>query len=402
MNVPLLDLKAQYQTIKDDIQSAIQKVIDSQHFIMGPEVAEFEAATAKYIGAKHAIGVASGSDALLIALMALNIKSGDEVITTTFSFFATAGSIARTGAMPVFVDIDPKTFNCDPNRIADALKKHKKCKAIMPVHLYGQCAEMDPILELAGKYNCAVIEDAAQAIGSTYKSKKAGTMGALTGFSFFPSKNLGGWGDGGLVTTNDDNLAQLIRKLRLHGSSKKYYHQYVGMNSRLDTLQAAVLKAKLKYLDSWSASRAKRAAYYNKLFRDAGLTDVITTPFVHPDCNHIYHQYTIIVKGKRDGLRDLLKNFLKDRNIGTEVYYPLTLHFQECFTGLGYKKGDLPVSEKASLEVLSLPIYPELTNQQQEYVVESIKMFLGSPQGMKVYGGVRDGSGEIGKVITDL
>lgn len=372
MNVPLLDLKIQYQAIEQDIKQAIQKVIDSQHFIMGPEVAEFEDAAAKYIGAKHAIGVASGSDALLLSLIALNIKPGDEVITTTFSFFATAGSIARTGAIPVFVDIDPRTFNCDPNQIADALKKHKRVKAIMPVHLYGQCVEMDPILELAGKYNCAVIEDAAQAIGATYKGRKAGTMGVLTGFSFFPSKNLGGWGDGGMVTTNDDNLAQLIRKLRLHGSSKKYYHQFVGMNSRLDTIQAAILKAKLKYLDSWSAGRAERAAYYNKLFQSTGLTDVITTPFVHPDCNHIYHQYTITVKSDRD----LFKNFLKDKGIGTEVYYPLPLHLQECFTGLGYKKGDLPVSEKASFEALSLPIYPELTSKQQEHVVESIKAFL--------------------------
>ncbi|MFA5795379.1 MAG: DegT/DnrJ/EryC1/StrS family aminotransferase [Candidatus Brocadiia bacterium] len=373
MNVPLLDLKMQHQKIKDDIQQSIQKVIDSQHFIMGPEVAEFEAAAAKYVGAKHAIGVASGSDALLLSLMALDIKTGDEVITTTFSFFATAGSIARTGARPVFVDIDPKTFNCDPNRIADALKKSKKAKAIMPVHLYGQCAEMQPILELARKHNCAVVEDAAQAIGSTYKGKKAGTMGALTGFSFFPSKNLGCWGDGGLVTTDDDNLGQMVRKLRVHGSSKKYYHQYVGMNSRLDTLQAAVLKAKLKYLDNWSTGRAERAAYYNKLFKSAGLDSVITTPFVHPDCNHIYHQYTIIVKGKRDGLRD----FLKERGIGTEVYYPLPLHLQECFTYMGYKPGDLPVSEKTSLEALSLPIYPELTSQQQDYVVESIKTFIG-------------------------
>ncbi|MFH1227573.1 MAG: DegT/DnrJ/EryC1/StrS family aminotransferase [Planctomycetota bacterium] len=382
MNVPLLDLKMQHQKIKDDIQQSIQKVIDSQHFIMGPEVAEFETAAAKYIGAKYAIGVASGSDALLLSLMALNIKAGDEVITTAFSFFATAGSIARTGARPVFVDIDPRTFNCDPNWIADALKKHKKAKAIMPVHLYGQCAEMQPIMELAQKHNCAVVEDAAQAIGSTYKGKKAGTMGALTGFSFFPSKNLGGWGDGGLVTTDDDNLGPLVRKLRVHGSSKKYYHQYIGMNSRLDTLQAAVLKAKLKYLDSWSAGRAERAAYYNKLFQSTGLPDTITTPYVHPDCNHIYHQYTIIVKGKpfgpspqdkRDGLRD----FLKERGIGTEVYYPLPLHLQECFTYMGYKPGDLPVSEKASLEALSLPIYPELTSQQQDYVVENIKAFMG-------------------------
>ncbi|MBI4834565.1 MAG: DegT/DnrJ/EryC1/StrS family aminotransferase [Planctomycetes bacterium] len=372
MQVPILDLKAQYQAIKGDIEKSIQPVIQSQHFILGATVENFEKEISGYINVKYAIGVASGSDAILLSFMALKIGSGDEVITTPFSFFATAGSIARLGAKPVFVDIEQDTYNLDPNKIEDYLKRNgKKVKAVMPVHLYGQCAEMDAITELSRKYNIAVVEDAAQAIGSKYKNKHAGTFGIFGCFSFFPSKNLGAWGDAGLVTTNDEKSAILIKTLRIHGGLKKYYHQYVGCNSRLDALQAAVLSAKLKHLAEWNKGRARNAQRYINLFKKYKLDDIITAPITKPERNHTYHQFTIRVKEKRD---ELIK-FLKDGGVGTEVYYPLPLHLQECFNDMGYKKGDLPVSEKCAQTCVSLPIYAELTEEMQEHVVSQIARF---------------------------
>jgi dTDP-4-amino-4,6-dideoxygalactose transaminase len=372
MQVPLLDLKAQYQAIKEDIEKSIQPVIQSQHFILGAAVENFEKEIAAYINVKHAIGVASGSDAILLSFMALGIGRGDEVITTPFSFFATAGSIARLGAKPVFVDIEPDTYNIDPDKIEDYLKHSgKKVKAIMPVHLYGQCAEMDAINDLSRKYNVAVVEDAAQAIGSLYKNKHAGAFGIFGCFSFFPSKNLGAWGDAGLVTTNDENSAILIKTLRIHGGLKKYYHQYVGCNSRLDAFQAAVLSAKLKHLSEWNEGRAGNARRYMSLFTKYKLDGIIAAPVTKPGRNHTYHQFTIRVQEKRD---ELIK-FLKEAGIGTEVYYPLPLHLQECFNDMGYKKGDLPVSEKSAQTCISLPIYAELTGEMQEYVVSQIARF---------------------------
>jgi dTDP-4-amino-4,6-dideoxygalactose transaminase len=372
MQVPILDLKAQYNNIKDDITSSIQSVLQTQHFVLGETVEKFEKLMADYIKVKYAIGVASGSDALLLSLMALNISSGDEVITTPFSFFATAGSIARLGAKPVFVDIQASSFNIDPNKIEDYLKKNSsKVKAIMPVHLYGQCADMKEIMDLSKKYNIPVIEDAAQAIGSLYDNRHSGTFGLFGCFSFFPSKNLGAWGDAGLVTTNDDKYGRLVRMLRVHGGEKKYYHQYVGCNSRLDALQAAILSAKLKHLPKWNESRIRNAEKYKSLFQKYALGKSVTPPTTSPNRNHTYHQYTIMVQGKRDELRE----YLKTNGVGTEIYYPLPLHLQECFISLGYKKGSLPESEKAALNCISLPIYPELTDQMQNYVVKCIKDF---------------------------
>ncbi len=375
MQVPLLDLKAQYQQIKPEIDAALQEVITSQHFILGPVLERFEKKMAQYIGAKYAIGVASGSDALVLALMALDIKPGDEVITTPFSFFATAGSISRLGARPVFVDIEPDTFNINPDRINDVLTKSKnhKAKAIMPVHIFGQCADMQPIMEIARRHNLSVVEDAAQAIGAVYKHQKAGALGQLGCFSFFPSKNLGGWGDAGLVTTSDERLAQKTRSLRVHGSgSRLYYHDYIGINSRLDAIQAAVLSVKLTHLDEWNQARQRNARKYEELLVKAKLEKKIIPPATKPGCNHIYHQYTVRVTQDRDEL----KNFLQKQNIGTAVYYPLPLHLQECFGYLGYKAGSFPESEKAAHECLSLPVYPELTVAMQSHVVNQIVRFF--------------------------
>ncbi|MFQ6083140.1 MAG: DegT/DnrJ/EryC1/StrS family aminotransferase [Methanosarcinales archaeon] len=400
MNIPLLDLKAQYSTIKEEIKTAVEEVLESQHFILGPKVEELEKNIAAYSGTKYAVGVSSGTDALLVSLMALDIKPGDEIITTPFTFFSTAGVIARLNAIPVFVDIDPVTYNIAPNKIEEAITK--KTKAIIPVHLFGQCADMDPIMEIAKKYNLYVIEDAAQSIGAEYPyskkttenpsktqnppftfhlshftSKKAGSIGNVGIFSFFPSKNLGGYGDGGMVVTNDENLYEKIKILRVHGSEPKYYHKIVGGNFRLDALQAVVLNVKLKYLDQWSQKRRKNAEYYDKRFKELGLEEkeFIKTPIPvyknNGDKNcHIYNQYTIRAKA-----RDKLREFLKENGIGTEIYYPLPLHLQECFKNLGYKRGDLPVSEEASETVLSLPVYPELNNEQKEYIVQKISEF---------------------------
>ena len=367
MNVPLLDLRAQFQTIRGEVMAAVERVFESQHFILGPEVEAFERDSAEYCRIKHAIGCGSGSDALLLALTALGVGPGDEVVTASFSFFATAGSIARLGARPVFVDISPDDFNVDPNLIERAITP--RAKAILPVHLFGQCAEMDAIREVADRHNLPVVEDAAQAIGAGYCERRAGAMGAVGCFSFFPSKNLGGAGEGGLMTTDDDDLAEKLRLLRVHGMRPKYYHKVVGVNSRLDALQAAVLGVKLKYLERWSDARRRNAEHYDKLFAEAGVEEV-TTPAVRPNRRHIFNQYTI-----RCSRRDELMDFLKRRGVGSEIYYPAPLHLQECFAHLGYKPGDLPATERASRECLSLPIYPELTEEMRQYVVEKIAEF---------------------------
>lgn len=367
MKVPLLDLVAQHQTIHDEVMAVVKRVFDSQQFIMGAEVAAFEREAAAYCNVKHAIGCASGSDALLLALMALGIGEGDEVITTAYSFFATASAITRLGARPVFVDIAYDDFNLNVDLLERAITP--RTKAILPVHLYGQCARMDVILEVAGKHSLHVVEDAAQAIGAEFQGRRAGSMGAVGCFSFFPSKNLGGAGDGGLMTTNDDELAAKLSMLRVHGMEPKYYHQVVGICSRLDALQAAVLRVKLKYLDGWTESRQANAARYGRLFQEAGVEEVVP-PKIHSNCRHIFHQYTI-----RCSRRDELKAHLQQSGIGSEVYYPVPLHRQQCFEFLGYKLGDLPETEQAALECLSLPIYPELAAHQQQYVVEKIAEF---------------------------
>jgi dTDP-4-amino-4,6-dideoxygalactose transaminase len=374
MKVPLLDLKAQYETLRAEIKAAIDEACESQRFILGPQVKAFEQAIAHYSNTKHAIGVSSGTDALLVSLMALDVKPDDEVITTSYSFFATAGVIARLGAKPVFVDIDPRTYNINPSQIEARITK--RTKAIMPVHLYGQCCDMTPILDIANRHNLYLIEDAAQAIGAKDKDNHgAGGMGNLGCFSFFPTKNLGGFGDGGMVVTNNPELAKKVEILRVHGSNPKYYHKVVGGNFRLDALQAAILQVKLKYLDEWTLKRQQNAETYNKLFADAGLTSngqdsPIGLPYMTPGNRHIFNQYVIRTKDRNN-----LQDFLKANGIGTEVYYPLPLHLQECFTNLGHKEGDLPESEKASKETLALPIYPELTQEQQGYAVNKIKAF---------------------------
>ncbi|MEE9552886.1 MAG: DegT/DnrJ/EryC1/StrS family aminotransferase [candidate division Zixibacteria bacterium] len=365
MKVPLLDLSRQYKSIKDEINEAIQNVLDHGMFIMGPEVKELEPELAEYCGAKHGIGVASGTDALLLSLRALGVGPGDEVITSTFTFFATAGVISRLGAKPVFADIDPKTFNIDVEKIESSITD--KTKAIIPVHLYGQIAEMDEICKLADDRGIPVIEDAAQAIGAKYKNRKAGSFGRTACYSFFPSKNLGAYGDGGFICANDDDLADLLRRLRVHGAKPKYFHSIVGYNSRLDTIQAAVLRIKLKYLPSWHEARRAKAAVYNEMLNDL---KQIKTPYVQDYNYHIYHQYTLIVEN-----REGLKAFLKQREIGLDTYYPLPLHLQECYAELGYKKGDIPIAENLAEKVISLPIFPELTELEQEYVVDSIKEF---------------------------
>lgn len=361
--VPLLDLKAQYLTIKAEIDAAIAHVVESQHFINGPEVSGLEADVARYSQAAHCIAVSSGTDALLVALMALDVGPGDEVITTPFTFFATVGAIVRLGAKPVFVDIDPATYNIDPAGIEARITP--QTKAIIPVHLYGQCAEMDPILAVARKHKIAVIEDAAQAIGAEYKGRRAGSMGTIGCFSFFPSKNLGAFGDGGAVVTNDANLANKIRLLRTHGAQPKYFHKMVGGNFRLDTIQAAILQVKLRYLDGWTSRRQMNAAYYDNGFAKRGLR-VVQTP-APVQSRHIYNQYVIRVPD-----RDSLMNTLKQQQIGSEIYYPLSMHQQECFADLGYREGDFPESEKAAQSTLALPIYPELTTAHLQRVVDCV------------------------------
>ncbi len=371
IKVPLLDIPLSYEAVLADVEKNINEVIRSGYFILGPVVEELERQIAAYCGAKYAVGVSSGTDALLISLMAAGIGEGDEVITTPFTFFATAGSISRLGAKPVFVDIEPSTFNINPKHIEKNITN--KTRAIIPVHLYGQCADMDPILDLAKINNLTIIEDAAQAIGSKYKGGGAGSLGDYGCFSFFPTKNLGGFGDGGMVTMASEELYEQVKTLRVHGSNNKYYHKVIGGNFRLDAIQAAVVLAKLKFLDQCTEKRRLNAKTYDRLFKEKGATDSLTLPQeIIP--RHVYNQYIVRVKEKRDELR----SFLGGKNIATEIYYPLPLHLQDCFASLGYKKGDFPESEKAADEIIALPIFPELTTDQLEYVAASISQFLKS------------------------
>jgi len=408
--VPLLDLNAQYDSIKTEIKEAVDRVLESQYFIMGPEVSAFEEDVAAYCGADYAIGCASGSDALLLSLMALDVGPGDAVITTPYTFFATAGAISRLGAVPIFIDIDPVSYNMDPEKLRDFLEgshplRHKfnleelNLKAVIPVHLYGQMADMDPIMELAREHGLYVIEDAAQAIGAEYKGRRAGSIGDLGCFSFFPSKNLGAYGDGGLVTAGDPELAEKLRVLRLHGAKPKYHHTMVGINSRLDAIQAAILKVKLRYLDRWSDDSRAKALAYNRMIEEAGIAGDWGELSCMGGCGdmgqgscslkekqglvycpqetegdpakegrHVYHQYVI-----RTGARQEIMDAFDEKNIGYSVYYPVPLHEQQCFRYLGYEADDCPVSTCASNTTLALPIYPEITAKQQAFVVEAIK-----------------------------
>ena len=363
--VPLLDLDAQYRPLRADLLAAVTRVCDSQRYINGPDVAALEQELAAYLGVRQAVGVSSGTDALLVALMALGIGPGDEVITSTFSFFATAGCVVRVGATPKLVDIDPITYNLDPAAVRAAVSP--RTRAIIPVHLYGLCADMDPILAIAREANVAVVEDAAQAIGATYKGRQAGSMGTVGCFSFFPSKNLGAFGDGGLVTSNDERLAGEIRLLRNHGAEPKYFHSRIGGNFRLDTLQAAVLRVKLPHLAAWSAGRRANADRYRRLFASAGLADRVTLPVAPPDREHIYNQFVVRVP-RRDDVRARLS----DAGIGTEIYYPVPFHLQECFASLGHRRGDFPHAEAAAESTIALPIYAELTEEQQAAVVAAL------------------------------
>ncbi len=372
MKIPFLDLKRQYAVIKQEIDASVQRVVNSQGFILGNEVNEFEKKAAQYCGAKHAIGVASGTDALLLSIKATGAgeRKTDKVITTPFTFFATAGAIVNAGAQPVFIDIDPATYNISADKIEAFLNAHPdvhdQIKGIIPVHLYGQMADMDPIMKIAKQYNYKVIEDAAQSFGAEYKGKKAGTIGDLGCFSFFPSKNLSCYGDGGMVITDDDTLAEKIRMLRVHGCQTKYYHPMVGYNSRLDSLQAAILSAKLPHLNQWVEARRKNASMYNDLL---GNMRGLKTPQTSDGNVHTYNQYTICIEGEK---RNDLQNFLKEKGVDTAIYYPLPLHMQKCFENLGYSEGEIPASEKASQQVLSLPVYPEVRKDEIEYVCEQI------------------------------
>ena len=376
MGVPLLDLKAHHEPLHQEIMTAMEQIFQSQAFILGPEVERLEEQVAAYCQAKYGIGVTSGTDALLIALMALGVGPGDEVITTPYSFFATAGAVVRLGAKPVFVDIDPRTFNLDPHRIEKAVTQ--RTKAIIPVHLYGQSADMGLIMELAHRLKLAVIEDAAQAIGTEYAdSRRIGSIGTIGCFSFFPSKNLGCWGDGGMAVTNDPDLAERIRVMRVHGSKPKYYHKLIGGNFRLDTIQAAVLNVKLKYLDQWTRCRQDNADRYEMLFQQSGLVQkehVRLPEAVYRPSGvkhyHIYNQFVLRVERRND-----LMAHLKQKGIGTEVYYPVPFHLQECFRYLGYREGDFPESERAANETVAIPIYPELTPAQQAEVVDAVATF---------------------------
>jgi dTDP-4-amino-4,6-dideoxygalactose transaminase len=372
ITVPLLDLKAQYATIREEIRPAVDAVLESQQCILGPAVTDCEAALATYCQSPHAITVSSGSDALLISLMAEGLGPGDEVITTPYTFFATAGAIVRTGAKPVFVDIDAKTYNIDPAQIEAKITKNTK--AIMPVHLYGQCAEMDTIMAIAKRQGIPVVEDAAQAIGAEYKGRRAGSIGRYGCFSFFPSKNLGGAGDGGLVTTNDAAMCDRLQMLRNHGMKPKYYYGMIGGNFRFDSLQAAIVAVKLRHLDAWTAGRQANAARYRRLFDEAGLAQagLVDLPYEVPGNRHIYNQFVI-----RTPKRDALQAYLREHNVGNEVYYPVPLHLQKCFADLGHYEGEFPESEAAAKQTLALPIYPELSDAQAGWVVECIKQFYG-------------------------
>ncbi len=372
MNVPLLDLKEQYQTMKDEILAEIAALCDSQMFILGDKVARLEKEIADYCQTEYACGVSSGSDALIIALMNEGIGAGDEVITTPFTFFATVGAIVRVGAKPVFVDIDPATFNIAPEQIEDKITA--ATRAIIPVHLYGQCADMDAINAIAKRHQLIVIEDACQAIGAEYRHKPAGSLGDYGCFSFFPSKNLGAFGDGGMVTTASEEKVEKLKIFRNHGMFPKYYHKYIGGNFRLDALQAAVLSIKLRKLDSWSEARQNNAAEYREMFAGSKVADRVTLPAVAEyTTRHIYNQFCILIA---DGKRDMLRQGLNDAGIGCDIYYPVPLHLQECFNDMGLKVGDFPVSEKVANEILAIPIYPESTREQRQYVVDTIEKIL--------------------------
>ncbi len=364
MNVPLLDLKAQFAAIETEIREAMDRVITSQMFILGPEVSALEAEVAAFVGCAHGIGVTSGTDALLVAMMAIGVGPGDEVIVPTFTFFATAGCVSRLGARPVFADIEPDTYNIDVSRLDRLITP--RTKAIIPVHLFGQCADMDPILDLAAARGITVIEDAAQALSARYKGRQAGAIGHIGCYSFFPSKNLGGFGDGGMIVTNDAAIGERCRLLRMHGAHPKYYHKFIGGNFRLDALQAAVLRVKLRYLNAWSEARRRNAARYDELLRDAP----VVRPVIRPYNESIFNQYVI-----RHARRDELRAHLQAAGVGVEIYYPVPLHLQECFAPLGGRPGDCPVAEEAARQVLALPIYPELTPEMQAYVAQCIRAF---------------------------
>jgi dTDP-4-amino-4,6-dideoxygalactose transaminase len=377
----MLDLRRQYESIKDEVNAAVERVLTTQHFIGGPELDGFERESAEYLGARASVGCASGTDALWLALQACGVDAGSTVITTPFSFFASVSSIVRCGATPVLADVDPGTLNLDPAKVENALRRARgQVRAVMPVHLYGQCADMDRFGQLAQKYSVAIVEDAAQAFGAAWRKKKAGTLGAAAGFSFYPAKNLSACGDGGCVTTNDEEVADHVRRLRNHGSRRRYYHEEIGWNSRLDAMQAAVLRVKLKYVDDWNQRRRIVACRYHGLLSSAGLVQAdsqtvnaqapIALLSSLPDAHHIYHQFVV-----RAWRRDELRNFLTERGIGSEVYYPVPLHLQQCFAYLGYKSGDLPESERAAKEVLALPIFPELREDEQQRVTAVIAEF---------------------------
>ena len=382
MKVPLLDLKRQYEPLEKEIVEATLGVFKEQRFILGPQVEELEARIAEYCQCKYAVGVSSGTDALLISLMAAGLRHGDLVLTTPYTFFATAGAIARIGARPVFVDIHPKTYNLDPSLIGNSILSLKEAerdrlKAIIPVHLYGQCADMESIGGIAQQHNLVVIEDAAQAIGAEYEFsngqvRRAGSMGDYGCFSFFPSKNLGAFGDGGMVTTNNENVYERLKSLRVHGAKPKYYHKIIGGNFRLDALQAAILKVKLRYLDEWTEGRQRNAQLYRDYFIEAGLEGRYIELPIEKEKRHTYNQFVIKVKERRNELRE----FLRQQGIGTEVYYPVPLHMQECFSYLGYRPRDFPVSVEASEKTLALPIFPELTNGEIEFIVKNIRRFF--------------------------
>jgi dTDP-4-amino-4,6-dideoxygalactose transaminase len=375
-SVPLLDLKRQYARIREEVRAAIDRVCESQHFIFGPEVEAFERAAAQFTGATAAVGCASGTDAIWLALAAAGVVPGDEVLTTPFSFFATAGAILRAGARPVFVDVDPETLNLSPERVERSIAEafSSRLKAILPVHLFGQCADMDALQRIAEEHKLLLVEDAAQAFGASWRGRRAGSLGLAAAFSFYPTKNLNAFGDAGMVTTPDAAVAERVRMLRNHGSRVRYYHEEPGWNSRLDAMQAAVLNVKLRHLERWNEERRQRAALYDRLLAKAGLTAKnapVRLLATAPEAFHIFHQYVI-----RVGKRDELRRFLGERGIGTEIYYPVPLHRQQCLRYLGYEEGSLPESERAALEVLALPIFAELTEPEQQYVVDAIAAFF--------------------------
>ncbi len=369
--IPLCDIQAQYRALQGELHEAVNRVLESGQLIMGPEVAGLEAEIAQYCGAAHGIGCSSGSDALLLALTALGVGPADEVILPTFTFFATVGAVCRLGARPVFVDIDPLTYNIDPLQVENKITT--RTKAVIPVHLFGQCADMDPLLDLAVRHDLPIVEDAAQALGAEYQGKRAGTLGAIGCFSFYPSKNLGGFGDGGMVVTNDSDCAKLLICLRGHGMEPRYHHKIMGWNARLDALQAALLRVKLPHLDSWAAQRQAAAQRYDALIEEEHLTHFLQRPTVRPKQRHVFNQYVVRV---RRGQRDALMHHLKADKIGCEIYYPVPLHLQECLAYLGHGAGDFTASEEAARSVLALPMFPEVTGEQQRRVVQSCAAFL--------------------------